>query len=84
MQLLSSPCCQRSVHAWAFHSDQKCILRPGAGWSEAEKAMAEGALVVRALLPWCPMAESACSAGDLGLIPGLGSSPGEGNGYPLL
>ena len=24
--------------------------------------------------------ESACSAGDLGLIPGLGRSPGEGNG----
>ena len=27
--------------------------------------------------------ESACSIGDLGLIPGLGSSPGEGKGYPL-
>ena len=27
--------------------------------------------------------ESTCDAGDLGLIPGLGSSPGEGNGYPL-
>ena len=27
--------------------------------------------------------ESACSAGDLGLIPGLGRSRGEGNGYPL-
>ena len=27
--------------------------------------------------------ESACSAGDLGSIPGLGRSPGEGNGYPL-
>ena len=27
--------------------------------------------------------ESACSAGDLGLIPGLGRSPGEGNGHPL-
>ena len=26
---------------------------------------------------------SACSAGDLGLIPGLGRSPGEGNGYPF-
>ena len=25
----------------------------------------------------------ACSAGDLGLIPGLGQSTGEGNGYPL-
>ena len=27
--------------------------------------------------------ESACSAGDLGLIPGFGRSPGEGKGYPL-
>ena len=27
--------------------------------------------------------ESACSAGDLGLILGLGNSPGEGNGNPL-
>ena len=27
--------------------------------------------------------ESACIAGDLGLIPGLGRSPGEGNGNPL-
>ena len=26
---------------------------------------------------------SACKAGDLGLIPGLGRSPGEGNGNPL-
>ena len=28
--------------------------------------------------------ESACNAGDLGLILGLGRSPGEGKGYPLL
>ena len=27
--------------------------------------------------------ESACNAGDLGSIPGLGGSPGEGKGYPL-
>ena len=26
---------------------------------------------------------SACNAGDSGLVPGLGRSPGEGNGYPL-
>ena len=26
--------------------------------------------------------ESACSMGDLGSIPGLGRSPGEGNGNP--
>ena len=27
--------------------------------------------------------ESACNAGDPGLTPGLGRSPGEGKGYPL-
>ena len=27
--------------------------------------------------------ESACNAGDLGSVPGLGRSLGEGNGYPL-
>ena len=27
--------------------------------------------------------ESACNAGELGLTPGLGRSPGERNGYPL-
>ena len=42
--------------------------------------------------PWSPALgfpgssvgkESACSAGDPGLIPGLGRSPGEGNGNPF-
>ena len=27
--------------------------------------------------------ESVCNVGGLGLIPGLGRSPGEGKGYPL-
>ena len=27
--------------------------------------------------------ESTCNVGDLGLIPELGRSPGEGRGYPL-
>ena len=36
-------------------------------------------------IPPCGSAseESACNAGDLGSIPGLGESPGEGNSYPL-
>ena len=32
---------------------------------------------------WLSGKESACQAGDAGLIPGLGRSPGEGNGSPL-
>ena len=37
------------------------------------------------MAPYCESAgkESASSAEDLGLIPGLGRSPGEGKGYPL-
>ena len=31
----------------------------------------------------CVGKESTCNAGDLGLIPGSGRSPGEGNGKPL-
>ena len=35
-------------------------------------------------LPWWFRGkESACSAGDLGLIPGVGRPPGEGNDHPL-
>ena len=42
----------------------------------------------KTLDPWgfpCGSAgkESACNAGDLGSIPGLGRSPGQGKGYPL-
>ena len=32
---------------------------------------------------WPSSKESACSAGDMGSVPGLGRSPGRGNGYPL-
>ena len=32
---------------------------------------------------WLSSKESACSAGDTGLIPGLGRSPGGGPGTPL-
>ena len=32
---------------------------------------------------WLSGKEPACQAGDMGLIPGLGKSPGEGNGNPL-
>ena len=32
---------------------------------------------------WLSGKESTCNAGDLGLSPGLGRSPGGGNGNPL-
>ena len=34
-------------------------------------------------MPNSDVKASACNAGDLGSIPGLGRSPGEGNGNPL-
>ena len=34
-------------------------------------------------LPWRPGEESACTTGDLGLIPRLGRSPGGGHGNPV-
>jgi len=34
-------------------------------------------------LPKAAGKESACNVGDLGSIPGLGRSPGEGKDYPL-
>ena len=34
------------------------------------------------LILWASFIESACNAGDPGLIPGVGRSAGEGMGYP--
>ena len=40
--------------------------------------------VIKMGLPWWLSGkESTCNTGDLGSIPGLGRSSGEGNGYPL-
>ena len=39
--------------------------------------------LIRGFLCGSDAKESACNAGDLGLIRGLGRSPGEGNGKPL-
>jgi len=39
--------------------------------------------VIRSLSDSSVGKESTCNAGDPGLIPGLGRSPGEGKGYPL-
>ena len=41
-------------------------------------------LVIKGLPRWLSSGkEPTCNAGDAGLIPGLGRSPGEGNGNPL-
>ena len=51
-----------------------CKLEWGIGKGEGGTISLSGGSEVKA---------SACNAGDLGLIPGSGRSPGEGNGNPL-
>ena len=47
-----------------------------------EKEQATHPRILRLPL-WFSWQRIPLNAGDLGLIPGLGKSPGEGNGYPL-
>ena len=67
----------------AIHSSS-CLGNPmgrGAQWATFHGVAQE----LRHDLATCGLAgkESACNAGDPGLIPGLGRSPGEEKGYPL-
>ena len=52
-----------------------------------EMCIREATLMLQLWWPGYPCGsagkESACNAGDLGLIPGVGRSPGKGKGYPL-
>ena len=62
--------------------------QPGAGESKDEKvtSLAGGPVLASVLLGFpCGSAgrESTYNEGDLGSIPGLGRSPGEGKGYPF-
>ena len=55
-------------------------------WGRKESDMTEQlhSLILMCGLPgWLSGKESACNAGDVGLIPGSGRSLGEGNGNPL-
>ena len=69
----------------------ECAVLPGKGELRLEMELR---LIIRWLrcrgyprwpgrLPWWLGKESACNAGDSGLIPGSGRSPGEGNGNPV-
>ena len=76
-----------SILAWRIHGQTMIGYGP---WDRKESDMTEQLSlffsfpinVIR--LPWWPRQQSiACSAGDLGSIPGFGRSPREGNGNPL-
>ena len=58
---------------------EKHLLKTG----EANSDQKDQGKVTRALSCGSAGKESACNARDLGLIPGLGRSPGEGKYYPL-
>ena len=47
------------------------------------RALSSGSTLFHESIWWHIGKDSTCSAGDSGLIPGLGRSPGEGNGNPL-
>ena len=56
-----------------------------AGWNlcQASRKFGRPVAYQNGLPWWLSGKESACNAGDIGSIPGLGRCPGEGNGYPL-
>ena len=84
-----------SILAWRIPGTGEPIGLPSMGshrvghdWSDlAAAAAASTVYVVVYVFPGFPCGsvgkESACSAGDLGLIPELRRSPGKGKGYPL-
>ena len=58
----------------------------GAYWKTVQKVKDQKFSVAHielGLPRWLSSKEPACQAGEMGLIPGLGKSPGEGNGNPL-
>ena len=82
MDILHSP--KEPPQAFAFSSFGVFYLSPHS--SGALLFFEDARAITASLLEFpCGSAgkESACDAGDLGLIPGLGRSPGEGKGYPL-
>ena len=79
-QAKTSPCCERwcSCHVdWKQHIVKEGELKGHVYADCYNTSLAMG------FYGGSADKESACNAGDLGLIPGLGRSPGEGNGYPL-
>ena len=68
--------CPSASTAWKWAEEQGPLRQPNPGgkrWALCPQKF-----------PWRLRGkESACNAGGLGLIPGSGRSPGEGNGYPV-
>ena len=76
------PCLVLTVASWPTYS----FLRSQVRWSDVLISLNNFPqfVVVHTVFPGgSDGKESTCSAGDPGSIPGLGKSPGEGNGTPL-
>ena len=73
-----------SILAWRIHGQRSLVGYSPWGHKESDRLnnfhlyFSEWASVLAQLVK-----KSACNAGDLGSIPGLGRSPGEGNSYSL-
>ena len=72
-----------------LYAGQEATVRTGHGttdWFQIGKGVHQGCILSPCLFNFPGGSEdkvSACNAGDLGSIPGLGKSPGEGNGNLL-
>ena len=76
------------IRTVASHLSQSYILNTSFPELLSLRSMARGGFVFtqmvrRAFLRGSVCKESACNTRDLGSVPGLGRSSGEGNGYPL-
>ena len=70
---------KNSIVSWEY----KMLLRGGVIWLESCVCVCVDVLMPTGFPGGSEVKASACNAGDIGLIPGLGRSPGEGNGNPL-
>ena len=59
------------------------MIRGETCFKKSKTEQREGVKLYRLIYCGSAGKESACNMGDLGLIPGLGRSPGEGKVYPL-
>ena len=72
-----------STDNWKFHTGILHKAQSGASLSDVTRMKSKGSLPTSLFPGGSEVKVSACSAGDLGLSPGSGRSPGEGNGTPL-
>ena len=76
-----SRCPATDIMMTSYSSHHQCAA--SRRWRKSSVRKKELFHLLRLFPQWLSGKESACPAGDVGLILGLGRSPGEGNGNPL-